>query len=99
MGQIIESKGSMEHYAERVKVQRGWKSPDSQIVGGQRISYTFVKPHSAPAGTNASSTSRDFYSEQLARFTEARTYRLKVIPNQKQVYLIAISAFEADNMN
>ena len=49
---------------ERVKVQRGWKSPASKIAEGQRIHYDFVKPHEAlegqtPAqaagiGTNAS---------------------------------------------
>ena len=35
---------------ERVKVQRGWKSMESQIAEGQRIQYNFVKPHSALAG-------------------------------------------------
>ncbi|MHB8566997.1 MAG: hypothetical protein ACYC7D_12080 [Nitrososphaerales archaeon] len=34
---------------ERVKVQIGWKSMDSQIAGGQRIHYNFVKPHMALA--------------------------------------------------
>ena len=32
---------------ERVKVQRGWKSYDSNIAEGQRIHYNFVKPHEA----------------------------------------------------
>jgi transposase InsO family protein len=35
---------------ERVKVQRGWKSFDSQIAEGQRIHYNFVKPHEALEG-------------------------------------------------
>jgi transposase-like protein len=35
---------------ERVKVQRGWKSPKSQIAEGQRIHYNFVKPHMALEG-------------------------------------------------
>ncbi len=35
---------------ERVKVQRGWKSMESQIAEGQRIHYNFVKPHSALEG-------------------------------------------------
>ncbi len=35
---------------ERVKVQRGWKSPQSQIAEGQRIHYNFVKPHQALEG-------------------------------------------------
>ena len=35
---------------ERVKVQRGWKSWESQIAEGQRIHYNFVKPHQALEG-------------------------------------------------
>jgi transposase-like protein len=35
---------------ERVKVQRGWKSMESQIAEGQRIHYNFVKPHQSLAG-------------------------------------------------
>jgi transposase-like protein len=35
---------------ERVKVQRGWKSMESQIAEGQRIHYNFVKPHQALEG-------------------------------------------------
>jgi len=35
---------------ERVKVQRGWKNPASEIAEGQRIHYNFVKPHQALAG-------------------------------------------------
>ncbi len=35
---------------ERVKVQRGWKSFESQIAEGQRIHYNFVKPHQALEG-------------------------------------------------
>lgn len=35
---------------ERVKVQRGWKSSESQIGEGQRIHYNFVKPHQALEG-------------------------------------------------
>jgi hypothetical protein len=35
---------------ERVKAQRGWKSPDSQIAEGQRINYNFVKPHETLEG-------------------------------------------------
>lgn len=35
---------------ERVKVQRGWKSPKSAIGEGQRIYYNFVKPHQALNG-------------------------------------------------
>ena len=35
---------------ERVKVQRGWKSMESQIAEGQRIHYNFVKPHMALEG-------------------------------------------------
>ena len=35
---------------ERVKVQRGWKTMDSQIAEGQRIHYNFVKPHHALEG-------------------------------------------------
>jgi len=32
---------------ERIKVQRGWKSMQTQIAEGQRIQYNFVKPHMA----------------------------------------------------
>ncbi|SRR5579875_2249090 len=32
---------------ERTKVQRGWKSMESQISEGMRIQYNFVKPHIA----------------------------------------------------
>jgi len=32
---------------ERTKVQRGWKSMESQIAEGQRLHYNFVKPHMA----------------------------------------------------
>ncbi|MHB1909746.1 MAG: IS6 family transposase [Nitrososphaerales archaeon] len=32
---------------ERTKVQRGWKSMESQISEGMRIQYNFVKPHMA----------------------------------------------------
>jgi hypothetical protein len=35
---------------ERVKVQRGWKSMQTQIAEGQRIHYNFVKPHQALNG-------------------------------------------------
>lgn len=35
---------------ERVKVQRGWKSPKSAIAEGKRINYNFVKPHMALDG-------------------------------------------------
>ena len=35
---------------ERIKVQRGWKSMDSQIPEGFRIHYNFVKPHQALEG-------------------------------------------------
>lgn len=35
---------------ERVKVQRGWKSFESQIAEGQRIHYNFVKPHMSLEG-------------------------------------------------
>ncbi|MGI0080779.1 MAG: IS6 family transposase, partial [Nitrososphaerales archaeon] len=35
---------------ERVKVQRGWKSFESQIAEGQRIHYNFIKPHEALEG-------------------------------------------------
>jgi transposase-like protein len=35
---------------ERVKVQRGWKSMQSQIAEGLRIHYNFVKPHEALNG-------------------------------------------------
>ena len=35
---------------ERVKVQRGWKSMESQIAEGQRIHYNFVKPHQSLEG-------------------------------------------------
>ena len=35
---------------ERVKVQRGWKSHDSKIAEGQRLHYSFVRPHSALEG-------------------------------------------------
>ena len=35
---------------ERVKVQRGWKNPESKIAEGQRLHYNFVKPHSALEG-------------------------------------------------
>ena len=35
---------------ERVKVQRGWKSMESQIAEGQRIHYNFVKPNQALEG-------------------------------------------------
>ena len=34
---------------ERVKVQRGWKSPKS-VLEGNRIRYNFVKPHMALEG-------------------------------------------------
>lgn len=32
---------------ERVKVQRGWKTPKSAISEGKRINYNFVKPYMA----------------------------------------------------
>ncbi|HEV2137341.1 MAG TPA: DDE-type integrase/transposase/recombinase [Nitrososphaerales archaeon] len=35
---------------ERVKVQRGWKSMQTQIAEGQRIHYNFIKPHQALDG-------------------------------------------------
>lgn len=35
---------------ERVEVQRGWKSMQSQISEGQRIHYNFVKSHQALEG-------------------------------------------------
>ncbi len=35
---------------ERVKVQRGWKSMESNIPEGMRIHYNFVKPHQSLAG-------------------------------------------------
>jgi transposase-like protein len=35
---------------ERVKVQRGWKSFETQIAEGQRIHYNFVRPHQALEG-------------------------------------------------
>jgi transposase-like protein len=35
---------------ERVKVQRGWKNPKSQLAEGQRLHYNFVKPHGALEG-------------------------------------------------
>jgi putative transposase len=35
---------------ERVKVQRGWKSPKSVLAEGNRIQYNFVKPHMALEG-------------------------------------------------
>jgi transposase-like protein len=35
---------------ERVKVQRGWKNPKSQLAEGQRLHYNFVKPHAALEG-------------------------------------------------
>ena len=35
---------------ERVKVQRGWKNPNSKIAEGQRLHYNFVKPHMALEG-------------------------------------------------
>jgi transposase InsO family protein len=34
---------------ERVKVQRGWKNPESKIAEGQRLHYNF-KPHAALEG-------------------------------------------------
>jgi hypothetical protein len=35
---------------ERVKVQRGWKTPKSVLAEGNRIQYNFVKPHMALDG-------------------------------------------------
>ena len=35
---------------ERIKVQRGWKTPKSRIAEGQRLHYNFVKPHMALEG-------------------------------------------------
>lgn len=35
---------------ERVKVQRGWKSMGTPLAEGQRIQYTFIKPHIALEG-------------------------------------------------
>ncbi|MGH2637942.1 MAG: IS6 family transposase, partial [Rhabdochlamydiaceae bacterium] len=35
---------------ERLKVQRGWKSMNTQIAEGMRIQYNFVKPHEALEG-------------------------------------------------
>jgi hypothetical protein len=32
---------------ERIKVSRGWKSFQTQILEGMRIHYNFVKPHEA----------------------------------------------------
>ncbi len=35
---------------ERVKVQRGWKTPSTPLAEGQRIHYNFVKPHAGLEG-------------------------------------------------
>jgi transposase-like protein len=35
---------------ERVKVQRGWKTPKSVLAEGNRLQYNFVKPHMALEG-------------------------------------------------
>jgi transposase-like protein len=35
---------------ERVKVQRGWKTPKSVLAEGNRLQYNFVKPHMALDG-------------------------------------------------
>lgn len=35
---------------ERVKVQRGWKTPKSVLAEGNRLQYNFVKPHMALNG-------------------------------------------------
>jgi len=35
---------------ERVKVQRGWKTKETQLAEGNRIQYNFVKPHIALEG-------------------------------------------------
>jgi transposase InsO family protein len=51
---------------ERVKVQRRWKSMESQIVEGQRIHYNFVKPHMALEGMTPA---------QRAGITEGNTWR------------------------
>jgi hypothetical protein len=37
-------------FAGCVKVQRGWKSYQTQLAEGQRIHYDFVKPHMALGG-------------------------------------------------
>ena len=41
---------------ERVKVQRGWKSPTSAIAEGKRINYNYVKPHMALKGNTPAET-------------------------------------------
>jgi putative transposase len=43
---------------ERVKVQRGWKNPNSKIAEGQRLHYNFVKPHMALEGQTPAQTAQ-----------------------------------------
>lgn len=44
---IERSNGTLR---ERVKVQRGWKTPKSVLAEGNRLQYNFVKPHMALEG-------------------------------------------------
>jgi hypothetical protein len=57
---------------ERVKVQRGWKSYDSQIAEGQRIHYNFVKPHMSLEGmTPAQRANIPIENKWLSLLTQA----------------------------
>ncbi len=35
---------------ERIKVQRGWKNPNSKVAEGHKLHYNFVKSHVALEG-------------------------------------------------
>jgi hypothetical protein len=47
---ITGLKGSMVRLRERVKVQRGWESPNSVLAEGNKLQHNFVKPHMALGG-------------------------------------------------
>ncbi|MDG6976043.1 MAG: transposase [Nitrososphaerota archaeon] len=58
---------------ERVKIQRGWKSPTSKVAEGMRIQYNFVRPRTALEGQTPAQvagiglTGRDKWMELLKK--------------------------------
>lgn len=60
---------------ERLKVQRGWKT-QTAIADGQRIYYTFVKPHQALEGNTP--------AEKVGIKNKGKDKWLKLIQNTKQ---------------
>lgn len=46
----LSGRASRWCFAGYVKVQRGWKSYQTQLAEGERTQYDFVKPHMALGG-------------------------------------------------